>query len=127
MGNEGRIKLGVEFVLDKSEKFTGTVKERLNGLNGVLAKTEKRMQAAFQGNSTLEQRLARQNEAVRKQQVLLDGLKTKYDALLSGEAQPKALIAIEKELKKVQTEIARADADFEKLAAEQQGILSKGI
>ena len=127
MGNEGRIKLGVEFVLDKSEKFTGTVKERLNGLNGVLAKTEKRMQAAFQGNSTLEQRLARQNEAVRKQQVLLDGLKTKYDALLCGEAQPKALIAIEKELKKVQTEIARADADFEKLAAEQQGILSKGI
>ncbi|MDR1101696.1 MAG: hypothetical protein LBL34_05020 [Clostridiales bacterium] len=67
------------------------------------------------------------SSAIMKQQNLVDELKQKYEAMLSGESSPKALQTAENELVKIQKEIDKTELTFNKLLASQEAIQAKAL
>lgn len=65
---------------------------------------------------SLTQKLERQNESIKKQAIIVDELKTKYDKLVSGEAEPK-------QLKSLQSELAKTEKEYQRLLKENDKFL----
>ena len=95
--------------VDGLKKGADRVKASLSGVEKNATKMRKRLDGVFSNGKTdtLTQKLGRQNEAIKKQQLLIDGLREKYNAITSRAVQPKSAIALEKELKKVNAEIEK--------------------
>ena len=111
--DEGGFRAGLQNMEKSIDRFAGRVVGSSRKMDGAWGEKQQK------NLDMLQQRFARQNEAVQKQGAYLDGLKKKYDALASGEADPKALKTIAREIAELEKRIAPVDAQLEKLAEMQ--------
>lgn len=65
--------------------------------------------------------------AIMKQQNVVDRLKSKYDALATGEVAPRGLASLEAQLLRAQDQTSKLAAEFEKLAQAKEAIEAKTI
>ena len=88
-----------------------------------MGKSLKRIEKSFDGisksslsaNNNIEKSFSKQNEAIKKQEILLESLKGKYAAITSGASAEKKQSGIEKQLQSVQKEITKTEQEYNAL------------
>lgn len=88
-----------------------------------MGKSLKRIEKSFDGisksslsaNNNIEKSFSKQNEAIKKQEILLESLKGKYAAITSGSSAEKKQSGIEKQLQSVQKEITKTEQEYNAL------------
>lgn len=94
---------------DQVEKNTSSMKKNLDGVGSGKAQ---------QNIETLTNKLNRQKESISKQQLAVEQLKQKYDALLSGETKSSTISGLTNDLK-------TAEKEFATVESQMQGLLNK--
>ncbi len=102
---DGSVKLGVDLDLDGAKKDAKALGSTLKQLGGLLASAFRSADAA-QGKAARS--AAKASEAVKKQEIILQDLKSRYDQLKSGSVAPKGL-------KQVETDVRKAEKEFNRL------------
>lgn len=111
---DGDIRLTVEIDASAVDKGTQNINKSVSRVNNSFKRFGSEMQRAFTGGEQAAQRynqkLAKAEEAVRKQEAVVQNLRDKYDALKNGNAAPASL-------KKMDADIAKALKSFDALIA----------
>ena len=119
---DGSIRIGVDVDFSNMAKSTEEVKRRLEAVKSVLERSEKALQNAFDGQ-IIEHTAAAMETTRRKIAALVE----EYNKLLFSDQPPKSVIAMEREIARLETQIKRADAEYAKLAAEQTALAERSV
>lgn len=102
---DGSVRLGVDLDIDGAKKDARSLGDTLKQMGGQLA-------SAFRSADKAQQKAAstaaKANEAMKKQEIVLQSLKDKYDQFKSGDVAPKGL-------NRMETDARNAEKEFNKL------------
>lgn len=111
---DGDIRLTVEIDASAVDKGTQNINKSVSRVNNSFKRFGSEMQRAFTGGEQAAEqynrKMAKAEEAVRKQEAVVQNLRDKFDALKNGDAAPASL-------KKMDADIAKALKSFDGLIA----------
>ncbi len=119
---DGSIRIGVDVDFSNMTKSTKEIEQRLEGVKGALQRAEKTLSQTFDGKLVNNTAVALENTRQKVQSLAND-----YNDLLFSDQPPKSVMRMEDELTKLESQIRKADAAFEELAAEQTKLANKRV
>jgi hypothetical protein len=106
---------GLKVISDGLNKFASTANNTFNDMSKYSDKAKAKIES-------LSSKYGKQTETIEKQKIVLSELKSKMDAINDKTTTPKSITSMEKELKNVQTQIAKLDPQYSAMVEKLGGL-----